>query len=129
MNSRRAGVVAIFFVIVLFFILFFSKYLPQGEMTNGAVTLKHHREGTMHRYTAQISLAHPCDSVGSVISTDPNNLAAAKIALMTQRLPGVSCTPQTTPHTFSFSLQNQLDPAHTSLTLDGKELPVAVVEE
>jgi hypothetical protein len=130
MNSHRAGVVAIIFIGALLLLLGLLKYVPGGAgvkfASASAVTLTHTATENTHYYQGEALAAAPCDGFGieSTVAGD-----GAHVALKTQRLPGVTCDENPTPLSFSFSLTSPHAPKSIALSIDGKEMPVQIINK
>jgi hypothetical protein len=147
MDSKRAGGVAIFGVIVLIAIWGLLSLLPgtaaaprtQGEQASTAggvdaatapeVTVSYSRQGSVHTYEGTIDTPTACHSLVSSTSAAYGTHTSVTIALsVIKPEPGAVCAQVITPQKFATSVTSKSEPVLT-VTINGKPAKVVLAGE
>jgi hypothetical protein len=133
MNPKRAGIIAILFILIIVALWVTANYLPARNTTEhiqdtSAITLKHSARNGEQIYSGTAQMNAPCDQLASAISVAYTEPPTATIDLKTERPAGVVCEKRQTPAEFVVSLISSEIPK-IAATFDGKPLTVTVVEQ
>lgn len=133
MNSRRAGMIAILFIILMLAVWTLARSIPQQSTplqqdSKDTLTVTHSQVSGEQRYRGLAQLPSPCDSLAAAISVSYGHPPSAVIALTTDRKEGVLCAAEMVGAEFSVSFMSTEVP-DISVEMNGKKIPIEVVEQ